>query len=94
MAAEANVRMVQIRDRELHGKFLLWDSDHLVLTSLNWSSADTRTDAPQREIGIYVQSPGIAEDVRRRLLEECLALEQSALRPQAPADASSRRGIR
>lgn len=75
MAAEAKVRMVQIRSRELHGKFLLWDSDHVVVTSLNWSSADTRADAPQAEIGMYVQSPGIAEQVRQRF-EECLDLEQ------------------
>jgi phosphatidylserine/phosphatidylglycerophosphate/cardiolipin synthase-like enzyme len=76
MAAQAKVKMVQIRDRELHGKFLLWDSDHVVVTSLNWSSADTRADAPRAEIGIYVRSPGIAEDVWRRLREECLALAQ------------------
>ncbi len=74
MAAAANVRLVQIRDRELHGKFLLWDDDHVVVTSLNWSSADTRSDAPQAEIGIYIQSPGIADDLRRRLLEDWPAL--------------------
>jgi cardiolipin synthase len=38
VAGAAGVRLVQIRDRELHGKFLLWDDDHVVITSLNWSS--------------------------------------------------------
>jgi cardiolipin synthase len=78
VAHAAGVRLVQIRDRELHGKFLLWDDDHVVITSLNWSSADTRSDAPQAEIGLYVNSPGLAEDIRRRLLEDWPALGASA----------------
>jgi phosphatidylserine/phosphatidylglycerophosphate/cardiolipin synthase-like enzyme len=57
LARTAGVRLVQIQDRELHGKFLLWDDDHLVITSLNWSSADTRSDAPQGEISLYIKSP-------------------------------------
>lgn len=69
LARSSGVRLVQIQDRELHGKFLLWDDDHLVITSLNWSSADTHSDAPQGEIGLYIKSPGLAEDVRRRLVE-------------------------
>lgn len=76
-AAAANVRLVQIPDRELHGKFLLWDDDHVVITSLNWSSADTRRDMPQAEIGLYLQSPGLASDLRRRLLEDWPALGPS-----------------
>jgi phosphatidylserine/phosphatidylglycerophosphate/cardiolipin synthase-like enzyme len=78
VAGAAGVRLVQIRDRELHGKFLLWDDDHVVITSLNWSSADTRSDAPQAEIGLYVKSQGLAADIRRRLLEDWPALEASA----------------
>ncbi|WP_245476550.1 phospholipase D-like domain-containing protein [Bradyrhizobium sp. Leo170] len=78
LAAPAGVRLVQIQDRELHGKFLLWDDDHLVITSLNWSSADTRFDAPQGEIGLYLKSPGIAENVRRRLIDGWPTLDMSA----------------
>ena len=73
-AVEDGVRLVQIPDRELHGKFLLLDDDHVVITSLNWSSADTRADAPQAEIGLYITSAGLAADVRRRLLEDWPAL--------------------
>lgn len=69
LAGSAGVRLVQIQDRELHGKFLLWDDDHLVLTSLNWSSADTSADAPLGEIGLYIKSPGLAANVRRRLTD-------------------------
>ena len=74
LAASAGVRLVEIHDRELHGKFLLWDDDHLVITSLNWSSADTSADAPLGEIGLYIRSPGIAANVRGRLIEGWPAL--------------------
>lgn len=77
LAASAGVRLVQIHDRELHGKFLLWDDDHLVITSLNWSSADTSADAPLGEIGLYIRSPGLAGNVRRRLIEVWPALGAS-----------------
>ena len=75
LARSAGVRLVQIQDRELHGKFLLWDNDHLVITSLNWSSADTRSDAPQGEIGLYIKSPNVAANFRQRLIEGWPALE-------------------
>jgi phosphatidylserine/phosphatidylglycerophosphate/cardiolipin synthase-like enzyme len=81
VASPAGVRLVQIHDRELHGKFLLWDDDHLVITSLNWSSADTRSDAPQGEIGLYINSPGLADNVRRRLIEGWPSLDASADAP-------------
>jgi phosphatidylserine/phosphatidylglycerophosphate/cardiolipin synthase-like enzyme len=84
-AAEDGVRLVQIPDRELHGKFLLWDDDHVVITSLNWSSADTRADAPQAEIGLYITSPGLAADLRRRLLDDWPALGP----PSEQAEAAS-----
>ena len=69
LARSAGVRLVQIHDRELHGKFLLWDDDHLVITSLNWSSADTRSDTPQGEIGLYIKIPGVSANFRQRLIE-------------------------
>jgi cardiolipin synthase A/B len=81
LAASAGVRLVQIHDRELHGKFLLWDDDHLVLTSLNWSSADTSADAPLGEIGLYIKSPGLAANVRRRLTEGWPTLDFAADAP-------------
>jgi cardiolipin synthase A/B len=78
-AGAAGVRLVEIPKRELHGKVLLWDDDHLVVTSLNWSSADTRRDRPQAEIGVYINSPGLAADVRRRMLEDWPSLGPEAI---------------
>lgn len=80
-AAAAGVRLLQIENRELHGKFLLWDDDHLIVTSLNWSSADTRADAPQGEIGLYMHSPGLADNVRLRLEADWPALAPVDDRP-------------
>lgn len=87
LAASAGVRLVQIHDRELHGKFLLWDDDHLVITSLNWSSADTSADAPLGEIGLYIRGPGVAANVRGRLIDGWPALD-------APADAPHQERMR
>jgi cardiolipin synthase A/B len=84
LAASAGVRLVQIHDRELHGKFLLWDDDHLVITSLNWSSADTSADAP-------IKSPGLAANVRRRLIEGWPALDTPADTPHQEQTRPKRR---
>ena len=45
----------------LHGKFVAWDSDNLVVTSLNWGSASSDADFPQAEIGVHVEAGGIAD---------------------------------
>jgi cardiolipin synthase len=66
-AAEANVRLVEVDEGELHGKFLLWDDDDIVISSLNWSSADTRRDSPYAEIGVHLSGPDLARDIARRL---------------------------
>ena len=65
--AEANVRLVEVDEGELHGKFLLWDDDDIVISSLNWSSADTRRDSPYAEIGVHLSGPDLARDIARRL---------------------------
>lgn len=57
----------EVDEAVLHGKFLLWDDDDAVITSLNWSSAGTRADNPWSEIGIHLQMPGIAQLIRQRL---------------------------
>ena len=45
----------------LHGKFVAWNSDDLVVTSLNWGSATSDADFPQAEIGVHVEASGIAD---------------------------------
>jgi cardiolipin synthase len=61
--------MMRVPEGELHGKFLLWDNDDVVVSSLNWSSADTSPNFPHGEIGVHLTSPGVASDVSKLLTE-------------------------
>lgn len=51
----------------LHGKFVAWDEDDIVVTSLNWASASCDADFPWGEIGVRINCKGLAEDVLNRL---------------------------
>jgi phosphatidylserine/phosphatidylglycerophosphate/cardiolipin synthase-like enzyme len=66
-AAQSGVELSEVAEGVLHGKFLLWDNDNAVITSLNWSSAGTRPDNPWGEIGVHVAFPGLAAVIRSRL---------------------------
>ena len=59
--------MAVIPDRELHGKFLLWDNNDIVISSLNWPSSDTSASLPQGEIGVHIAGGGIANAVVQNL---------------------------
>jgi phosphatidylserine/phosphatidylglycerophosphate/cardiolipin synthase-like enzyme len=45
----------------IHGKFLLWDTDDAVITSLNWASATVSDVDIKSEIGIHLSGPGVAD---------------------------------
>ena len=66
-AAENGVRLTKTRKIPLHGKFVAWDDDDLVVTSLNWASASADPDFPLGEIGVHIQARGIAADALSRL---------------------------
>lgn len=72
-AGEHGVELVRVHKRELHAKVLLWDDDDVVISSLNWSSADARDDAPFGEVGVRVRSPGIATHLSKRILDEAMS---------------------
>ncbi|RYB04328.1 phospholipase D-like domain-containing protein [Lichenibacterium ramalinae] len=70
-AAENDARTVGVRLMRavpsLHGKFLAWDENDAVVTSLNWGSATADDRTPQAEVGVHVHSAGIAEHVVREV---------------------------
>lgn len=66
-AAENGFRLVRLEKPPLHGKFLAWDDNDIAVTSLNWGSARTPDDFPQAEIGVHINSPGIAANLMRRI---------------------------
>jgi hypothetical protein len=63
------VKLIKTDKARLHGKFLAWDGDFLVVTSLNWASASVDVGFPWGEMGVYVNSPGVASNVLDRLRE-------------------------
>lgn len=68
--AENNgVRLIRTGDIPLHGKFVLWDDDDVIVTSLNWASAASDADLPLGDIGVQIHSPGLANLADRRLKE-------------------------
>lgn len=50
----------------LHAKVLGWDRNMLAISSLNWLSADPSEAAPDREIGVLVDAPNVAENFLTR----------------------------
>lgn len=66
-AASNGVRLGQAAKTRLHGKFLAWDDDDLVVTSLNWTSGSVVADAPWNDLGVHITAPGIAEIAWQRL---------------------------
>ena len=54
------------RKPPLHGKFVAWDNDDVVITSLNWASAATDPDFPWGDIGVHINSPRIADELFAR----------------------------
>jgi len=61
---EQGVSLEAVRTPRIHAKLLLWDKDNVVVSSLNWLSADTHTGNPRQEIGIAISRPNIADYLR------------------------------
>jgi cardiolipin synthase len=70
LAAEARqngLTLTKTKKIPLHGKFVAWDEDDLVVTSLNWASSSADLDFPWGEIGVHVHATGIASNALARL---------------------------
>jgi phosphatidylserine/phosphatidylglycerophosphate/cardiolipin synthase-like enzyme len=50
----------------LHAKVLGWDDNFLAVSSFNWLSADPPQSALNREIGVFVEAPRIADNLLLR----------------------------
>jgi phosphatidylserine/phosphatidylglycerophosphate/cardiolipin synthase-like enzyme len=57
------VVLKRIRDPRIHAKVLAWDSDSIVVSSQNWLSADPMEVTLATELGIAVESRGIADQL-------------------------------
>jgi hypothetical protein len=54
------VELLAVRDPQLHAKFLAWDKDHVVVSSMNWGSQSGLPDNRLDEIGLYLRGPDLA----------------------------------
>ncbi|ESY74492.1 hypothetical protein X740_31820 [Mesorhizobium sp. LNHC221B00] len=54
------VDLTGVPEPQLHAKFLAWDTDHVVVSSLNWGSQSGLEDNPLDEIGLYLEGPSLA----------------------------------
>ncbi|MFC2255007.1 phospholipase D-like domain-containing protein [Labrys portucalensis] len=59
------VRLRPVYVPRLHAKLLAWDDDALAITSQNWLSADPSDSSPLRELGLFINSPRIADQLIR-----------------------------
>ncbi|NTH16652.1 hypothetical protein G6L99_31560 [Agrobacterium rhizogenes] len=57
---EGVVGIFGVPEPQLHAKFLAWDDNHIVVSSLNWGSQSAALDNPMDEIGLYLQGAGLA----------------------------------
>lgn len=54
------VDLFKVRHPQLHAKFLAWDNDNVVVSSMNWGSQSGSADDRLDEIGIFLQGPKLA----------------------------------
>jgi phosphatidylserine/phosphatidylglycerophosphate/cardiolipin synthase-like enzyme len=54
------VDLIAVQDPQVHAKFLLWDTDHVVVSTMNWGSQSGSPDNRLDEIGLYLEGPGLA----------------------------------
>jgi phospholipase D-like protein len=56
--------------KQAHAKVLCSDRDNVAITSLNWLSKDASLTNPNGEIGVFIQSNGVADFVKRGYLRQ------------------------
>jgi hypothetical protein len=61
------VDVIGVKEPQLHCKFLLWDDDHVVVSTMNWGSQSGRADDPLDEIGVHLEGPGLASALLERI---------------------------
>ena len=55
---------------QLHAKFLAWDKDHVVVSSINWVSQSGLPENPLDEIGLYLEGLDLAAHLLERFKAE------------------------
>lgn len=66
---QGTVDIVRLKSPAVHAKFLLWDDDDIIVSSLNWASQNSSIDAPVDELGVHIRCDGLATAVLGRFEE-------------------------
>ena len=74
-AASDGVDVEVVESPRLHAKILAWDSDSIVISSLNWLSADPMSYVEPTEVGIFLCGGGLADAVVENFIGACEAAE-------------------
>lgn len=61
-AGAAGVEISPVESPRVHAKVLAWDNDYLLVSSLNWLSADQVQLSGLKELGVFVDAPGVASN--------------------------------
>jgi hypothetical protein len=64
------VDIIGVPEPQLHAKFLAWDSNHIVVSSLNWGSQSGLEDNPLDEIGLYLEGSELATSLLEKVEAE------------------------
>jgi hypothetical protein len=54
----------------IHGKYLIWDKDNAVVTSLNWASATVSDKDQTSELGLHFKGAEVGEAILKKLEKE------------------------
>ena len=60
------VELTGVPEPQLHAKFLAWDNDHIVVSSLNWGSQSGLEENPLDEIGLYLEGSNLATSLLKQ----------------------------
>jgi hypothetical protein len=64
------VDLIAVENPQVHAKFLLWDTDHVVVSTMNWGSQSGSPDNPFDEIGLHLEGPGLATSLLAKFEEQ------------------------
>ncbi len=65
------VDLTGVPEPQLHAKFLAWDNDHIVISSLNWGSQSGLEDDRLDELGLYLEGPNLVSALLEKFETEC-----------------------
>jgi hypothetical protein len=55
------LKIIPVKEPQVHAKFLAWDRDNVVISTLNWGSQTGTSEAPWDEVGFHIHGEGIAD---------------------------------